>query len=549
MIRKLISRGTRALGRLSDPRYPLSLVALLAAFGAPAVAQVGSQTYPQKQYYASDYGVWQIKGQTANSYTFQPGTLCQVPAPTSGTFYPFNTNATVYIQDATPTLSELVSVSATTNTNALCSITVAAVNNHYSFNLMSGTAGLQEVLNQISSLNAYPTIVWLDRNWYSAINSIPSTSAAAVIAAVTGNSAATLVDDTTSPFTFYSWNGAQYTQSGANPAVSFNGRVSSYTGISSPTALSTAAATYGILTTAQTGGTLPASTTYRLGITYVDASGQETALSTDTASTSTIATGASAGSTNSISISSPATATGAVGYRVYMTASGGASLTEILYSPTCTATTLQSVLPSATVCAIGQPATVTAVVTGKATVPLVATAYPRVPGASGSYPPFPALGTIAAAAAGNLATINLPAGYLNTLGKSIELCGNGFATTNSTTGTMTLATKLASLVGTTSITPFTAVSGTTTGSATVPFNFCETWTTSATGATGTLEAHGWVTYGLAGTAPGTQAQDIIILPSSTVDLTKADQIQFILTPATTGFTAAQLRQLNLFPTN
>jgi hypothetical protein len=531
-------------------RKLINLVALLAAFGAPAiVAAQSGLTYPQKSYYAADYGTWQIKGQTANSYTFQPGTLCSVPAPTTGTFYPFNTNASVYIQDSTPSLSELVTPTAITNTNALCSITVTAVNNHYSFNLMSGTAGLQEVLNQISSLNAYPTIVWLDRSWYSAINSIPTQNAAAVIAAAAGNSAATLVDNTTSPFTFYTWNGSQYTQSGANSAVSFNGRVSSYTGISAPTALSTSAATYGILTTATTGGTIPASSTYRLGITYVDASGQETALSTDTASTATIATG-SGTATNTISITSPATATGAVGYRVYMTAASGASLSEILYSPTCTATTLQSVLPSATVCAIGQPATITAVVTGKATVPLVATAYPRIPGSSGSYPPFPALGTIASATAGNLGTINLPAGYLNTLGKSIEICGNGYATTNGTGGTLTLASKLASLVGTTSITPFTAVSGSIAASVlTVPFNFCETWTTSATGATGTLEAHGTVTYGLAGTAPGTQAQDIIIAASSTVDLTKQDQIQFTLTPTTAGYTAAQLRQLNIFPTN
>jgi hypothetical protein len=105
-------------------------------------------------------------------------------------------------------------------------------------------------------------------------------------------------------------------------------------------------------------------------------------------------------------------------------------------------------------------------------------------------------------------------------------------------------------VGTTSITPFTAVSGSIAASALqVPINFCETWTTSATGATGTLEAHGWVQYGLAGTAVTTGAQDIIFAASSTIDLTKQDQIAITIKPTTAGLTAAQLRQLTITSQN
>jgi hypothetical protein len=187
---------------------------LLAALAGPAFAQ--SLTYPQKQYYAADYGTWQIKGQAANSFTFQPGTLCQVPAPNTGAFFPFNTNAPIYVQDSTAANSELLTPTATTNTNALCSVTIAAVNNHYSFNLMSGTGGLQEVLNQISSSNAYPAVVYLDRSWYAAVNSIPGQSAPAAILAATGNLEATLVDNTTTPWSYYSWNGSHYTPSASN---------------------------------------------------------------------------------------------------------------------------------------------------------------------------------------------------------------------------------------------------------------------------------------------------------------------------------------------
>ena len=294
----------------------------------PAFAQQGAQTFPQKQYYASDYGQWQIRGQSANTYTFFPISVCTVPTPSSGSFFPFNTNASVFILDATPANSELVTPSAVTPSasnpsSSQCGVTITPANNHYSFSLLSGTGGLQEVLNQIPSGVAYSVPVILDRNWYSLINSIPTQSAAAVIASVAGSYNAPLVDNTTTPFTYYLWNGAAY-RPAANPsALPFNIRQSTFTSLAAPTALSTGAATYGIITTATTGGTIPATSTYRLGITYVDAAGQETSLSTDSASTATIATGS--GSTNSISITSPAAETGAVGYRVYMTAATGAS--------------------------------------------------------------------------------------------------------------------------------------------------------------------------------------------------------------------------------
>jgi hypothetical protein len=236
-----------------------------------------------------------------------------------------------------------------------------------------------------------------------------------------------------------------------------------------------------------------------------------------------------------------------------MTAAAGGAGTGILYTPTCSSTAVianQSVFPPATVCPIGASATITAVLTGTATEPVTGTAYPRLAGSSGSWPPFTALGTVASAATGTLGLINIPAGYLNVLGRSLQACGNGYATTNGTGGTITLKATVASISGVTTITPFSVVSPSIAASAIqVPIDFCVTVTTAATGSSGTLEVHGWVDYGVAGTAVGSLAQDTIFAVSSAIDLTKQDQIALTITPTTAGLTAAQLRQLSIYPSN
>lgn len=193
-------------------RKLMSLVALLAAFGAPAFAQ-----NPPKNYYASDYGQWQIPSQAANTYLFSPSSLCTVTVPgTPSGFLPFNTNAPIWIIDATAANSELVTPSGTTNNGSSCGVTIAPANNHYSFKLISGTAGLQEVLNQISSSNAYPAVVYLDRSWYTLMTGVTGSSPAAAINTVTGNAQAYLIDNTTVPWTYYAWNGTNYTPAASN---------------------------------------------------------------------------------------------------------------------------------------------------------------------------------------------------------------------------------------------------------------------------------------------------------------------------------------------
>lgn len=522
----------------------LTAALILAAVGAVSgFAQNATSPFSATTYQAANFGTWSLQLDSPNTYIFQGRTRCNAMA-NNVPFFVFSTTGPVWIQDSNTANSEVVTPSAIVQTAGSCGVTVAPSNNHYTAWLRSGTGGLQEAINALggSSATVYPAEVILDRNWYAQAANVPNTTPAAIIAAAAGNAGTFLVDFTTAPNTYYVWDGVKYVASGAQPAFQ-NNRVSSFTAVTAPTALSTAAATNGLITTATTGGTI-SNATYRLAATYVDGSGGETLISTDSASTATIAT---TGTTSTISVTSPAAATGAVGWRLYVSAASGAAGSEILYTPTCTGPSQQTVLKS--VCAIGSTATVTAIVTGTATVPAISSAFPRTTGYSNSFPPFAAGGVVATTATGTLGAINLPAGYLNTLGRSLMLCGNAFVTTNSTPGTLTFKTTISSIPGVTTITPISNVSGTTTASAQVPINFCVTLTTAATGATGTVEAHGWVDYGLAGTVVSSPTQDINFVVSSTVDLTKQDQIGFTFVPTTTGSTAFQLRQLTVYPSN
>lgn len=191
-----------------------TLLAFLAILLCCAQVQAQSnQTFQQKSYWASDYGTWQVKGQSANNYQFSPASVCTVSPPnTTASFQPFATNAPVLILDALPSNTEVVTPTSIVSNASYCGIIAQPVHTHYSFSLLSATGGLQEALNQISSSIPYAAQVVLDRNWYESLRGIPGASAAAVIAAAKGNTAAYLVDNTTAPNTFYTWSGTQYVQ-------------------------------------------------------------------------------------------------------------------------------------------------------------------------------------------------------------------------------------------------------------------------------------------------------------------------------------------------
>lgn len=193
----------------------LSILALVGLLTAPvAFAQSSTHSpFQQPEYYAVDYGQWAIKSQSANTYLFSPQGLC-VASAAGSQFFPFATNAPVLINDATPANSEVVTPSAVTNASSQCGITASPSNNHYSFQVVSGTAGLQEALNALAvkggQTTAYPAKINLDRNWWVAASSVPGTTATAILTAAKGNAHAFLTDITTAGATSYVWNGTNY---------------------------------------------------------------------------------------------------------------------------------------------------------------------------------------------------------------------------------------------------------------------------------------------------------------------------------------------------
>lgn len=445
-----------------------------------------------------------------------------------------NTNAPVNVINASgQDLQTPTAVSTNVQSNIYgptATLTATFTYAHYAGDrVSSGTVGLQEALNYVGSLGGGDVI--LDYAWVLQGGTQAMINAAVVPANVS------IQDNRT--------GGAA--QIGLVP--------SSVTVLAAPTALSTAAATNGLITTATTGGSIPATSTYRLGVTYVDAFGGETTLSVDTASTATIASGS--GSTNIITVTSPAALAGAVGYRVYMTAASGASLSEILYpvgNAAITGTAVTSTVTGNGALAsfqIGTPVTITAIITGTAKVPAQSSAYASAPVAPPiapvvSYPPFTALGTIAAAATGTVAQVNFPAGFLNTVGRTVRIKGMYYATTNGTAGTITTQNVLASVFGVTSITPFTAVTASIAASTlTLNFLYEVTYVTQTVGATGTLECHGSVEYNIAGTAVGSVAMDSVIAVSSAVDLTKQLTLSVSHLNTTVGTSVSQNRILTV----
>lgn len=240
----------------------LAALILAATCAATGFAQ-GNQTFAQREFYASDFGQWRVPSQQANTYQWSPGSLCTVSAGNVN-FFAFNTNAPVFILDATAANSEVLTPSAVSTTASSCSVTIAPGNLHYSFSITSGTGGLQEALNQVSSSNAYPVAIVLDRNWYTLAAAVTGKTPAGIIASVAGNAEAILVDRTTAPATSYSWNGTNYTASASNQTVP---TVAASTGAgTSPTITVVGTGTSGVVTL--TSGTTPAATATIFTLTW-----------------------------------------------------------------------------------------------------------------------------------------------------------------------------------------------------------------------------------------------------------------------------------------
>ncbi len=184
----------------------LILTAVCAVLG---FAQMATQPYSAPWYYATSFNLWSINGQSPNTYIFQGRSVCNSQGQ-NVQFFDFSTTGPVLIADANTANSEVKTPSAIVNTAGSCGVTIAPSNNHYNFTLKSGTAGLQEAINSLDGQGAWPTLVILDKNWWSNANQIPGTTAVTILGAAKGDASVMVEDVTTLGPTYYVWNGSAY---------------------------------------------------------------------------------------------------------------------------------------------------------------------------------------------------------------------------------------------------------------------------------------------------------------------------------------------------
>ena len=209
-----------------------------------------------------------------------------------------------------------------------------------------------------------------------------------------------------------------------------------------------------------------ANSAYYFCVTYVDALGGEGPCSLTYNQTPTV--------NYSVTITSPAASTGAVGWRFYAGASYNAAYLMPINSTHCTLTTLELVMPA---CAIGSnggwiapPLTTTSlrpnatVTTGSLASPTVNISATQPQGhttfayqPTGTLPqvfqthygPFPAYGSTTSGQVDTLGSINLPAGFLNVIGRTVRLRGKVSLGTVNTAALPTITALLSWVGGTT----------------------------------------------------------------------------------------------------
>jgi hypothetical protein len=181
-------------------------VLVLAGFWLAIGTMVQAQNI-EGQLVAAQFGEFAVPS-NGNGFTF-PAAACQVDGG-GKPFQAFSTGVPVKIVDANPSLTEVVTPVAVFLTGG-CSVSLLTSYSHTSFFLTSGTGGLQEAINNGRTQAGSANTIILNAEWYSLV--APS-NPATVIATVTGGAGFGLVDVTTAPYSYYSWNGSQFVSAG-----------------------------------------------------------------------------------------------------------------------------------------------------------------------------------------------------------------------------------------------------------------------------------------------------------------------------------------------
>lgn len=476
----------------------VTLLTLFAAIGASAqspLANVGGKVY------ASAYARWRVTIQTAPTAT-GAGTIFVTPgvpsnpdgsqvinafvSPGGGIYTPIIVGLGSANQE-TVTPTAVSGCNQGSGGTASCAITATFANTHGPGDLVvSGDAGIQEAFNAIPNGG----VVVVD-------NSAGVTNA--MLTATVVNPRISIEDTRGNS---ESW----WTPMGGLTAIAAPAVLTAVTALPSATPVGA----YG------TG-------TYYMCVAYVDIMGQEGACS-PTFSQAGLATG-------SFIFTAPVASTGAVGYTIYISLTSGtyqlAYKVPLVTQPTvvgsypvangvCTLTTAETITPACSVAnttygTTAATATVTAITVNTSPIdPQVTTVsttsvytpnaggrttYTYAPSSHAGIPSFVAESlpfTIAAADAtvvpSVIGTVNVPPGFMNYLGRTLEVCG--YATTTATAATIVniqfqwdaFGQNTAGkgvLIGDTTSTPTVALA--TTGHA----SFCQDFVTSVTSASAT----------------------------------------------------------------
>ena len=142
----------------------------------------------------------------------------------------------------------------------------------------------------------------------------------------------------------------------------------------------------------------------------------------------------------------------------------------------------------------------------------------------------------------------LAAGVLNKLNRTIQITGSFIYTTPGTTAPVMTITLV---LGGVTLCAITAAALSTTASSNMPVQFSFTFNVVSTGASGTIESHGFVNANISANTPAAAANtynDTNTAVSSAVNLTSALALQVQIS-STLAITSAQLRQLSIEITN
>lgn len=415
------------------------LVALLALIaGMPLTAQ--NRTRFASQWNAIDYAfgvnasVPALTVDAGNSATgSQTVTLAfGTTTASDGTiFSPISTVASITVGG--PTNQETVTPTAVSCTTPTiydsCTFTATFANTHGRGEpVASASYGFQEAVNLANAAGGGSVIV--DRNWAARGGANSNITGATAYSNV-------VVEDTRSGFQYWSMQP---------------------TTVSSLAVPTTLTGTTVVFAAAPVGTW--ANSAYYFCVTYVDALGGEGPCSATYNQTPTL--------NYTPTITSPAASTGAVGWRAYAGASYNAAYLLPVTSAACTLTTAETVIPA---CAIGSngvwptaPTTTTTLRPQPQSSLTVNLANPLPQGhttfayePSGSLPQafqtdynsFPAYGSLSAGQIAVLGTVELPAGFLNVIGRTIELSGKINLGSTNTATLPTLAVRLDWVGGTT----------------------------------------------------------------------------------------------------